>query len=107
MVVVGSGVGEGGRKGPGWEGHVQGPFQAHSGGVLFAVDAKACDPATLFTRESSHSPAESRMTRVYVVGLDVTHKCQITRHELDALHGVGKHGSFLAAISRFYLKYHK
>lgn len=47
------------------------------------------------------------MTRVYVVGLDVTHKCQITRHELDALHGVGKHGSFLAAISRFYLKYHK
>ncbi len=40
------------------------------------------------------------------VGLDVTHRVQITGAQLAALDGRGRFGGFLHQISRFYLQYH-
>ena len=44
---------------------------------------------------------------VKVVGLDVTHSCLFTGAQLAALEGRGRFGSFLAAITGFYLQYHR
>lgn len=44
---------------------------------------------------------------VRVVGLDVTHSCLFTGAQLAALAGRGRFGSFLAAITGFYLQYHR
>lgn len=52
-------------------------------------------------------PPRARAPNCWVVGLDVTHQCQLSRRQLDGLQGVGRHGSFLSAISQFYLSYHK
>ena len=42
-----------------------------------------------------------------MVGLDVTHSCLFTGAQLAALAGRGRFGSFLAAITGFYLQYHR
>lgn len=44
---------------------------------------------------------------VKMVGLDVTHSCLFTGTQLAALAGRGRFGSFLAAITGFYLQYHR
>ena len=43
----------------------------------------------------------------WVVGLDVTHRCVLTASDLKAMFGQGRFGSFLSAITEFYLGYHK
>lgn len=40
------------------------------------------------------------------MGLDVTHRVQISGAQLAALDGRGRFGGFLHQISRFYLQYH-
>ena len=50
----------------------------------------------------------SRVKRLKVIGLDVTHSCVMTAQELDELEHCGsKHGRFIHSISQFYLKYHR
>ncbi len=42
-----------------------------------------------------------------IVGLDVTHSCLFAGPQLQGLAGRGRFGSFLAAITAFYLQYHR
>lgn len=42
-----------------------------------------------------------------LVGLDVTHKCTMTRQQMDDLKGQGRYGTFLQQICQFYLQYHR
>lgn len=49
----------------------------------------------------------SRMSNCWVLGLDVTHECTITKEQIDALIGTGKYGTFLHNITQFYLEYHR
>ena len=44
---------------------------------------------------------------IRLVGLDVTHKCTMSREQVDSLKGQGRYGTFLQLISQFYLKYHR
>lgn len=48
-----------------------------------------------------------RMPNMYVVGLDVTHKCVLTAAQIDGMEGRGRHGTFLRSITQFYLDYHR
>lgn len=52
-------------------------------------------------------PPPCRMPNTYVVGLDVTHRCVLTTAQIDSMEGRGRHGSFLRAITQFYLDYHR
>lgn len=46
--------------------------------------------------------------RIRVVGLDVTHKCQIPASRLDTLRNSnGKFGTFLFEAVQFYIQYHR
>ena len=49
----------------------------------------------------------SRMSNCWLLGLDVTHSCIMSATEIDGVQGKGKHGTFLHAITQFYLKYHR
>ena len=52
-------------------------------------------------------PPPASVPNCWVLGLDVTHRCRITGDQLAALEGRGAHGSFLRAITQFYLEYHR
>lgn len=56
---------------------------------------------------ASQPHTNCRAPNCWVVGLDVTHKCRITKQQLESLAGRGKYGTFLRDISQFYLQYHK
>lgn len=42
-----------------------------------------------------------------ILGLDVTQTCRLSSGDLQALRGAGRHGTFLADISQFYLRFHQ
>ena len=49
-----------------------------------------------------------RTDRIRVVGLDVTHTCQITESQLQQLqHSKGRFGPFLYDAVQFYLSYYR
>jgi uridine nucleosidase len=49
----------------------------------------------------------SRKLNLWVLGLDVTHKCLMFSKAIEDLKGKGKHGTFLRDITQFYLGYHR
>jgi len=49
----------------------------------------------------------STCSKVAMIGLDLTHKCFLTREEIENLRGKGSHGDFAASIIQFYLRYHE
>jgi inosine-uridine nucleoside N-ribohydrolase len=44
---------------------------------------------------------------IRVVGLDVTHRCQIPVASVKELRGRGKYGTFIEQVTRFYIQYHR
>ena len=44
---------------------------------------------------------------IRLVGLDVTHRCQIPVARMTELRGRGKYGTFIEQVTRFYIQYHR
>ena len=64
--------------------------------------------ANIFGDPEAANLVFSRIEKLKVIGLDVTHKCILTASELEGLrHCESKHGRFIHDISQFYLKYHR
>ncbi|KAL6779784.1 hypothetical protein ACKKBG_A13710 [Auxenochlorella protothecoides x Auxenochlorella symbiontica] len=78
------------------------------GGAFFVNgNVNPAAEANIFGDPDAANVVFAKAPNCWVVGLDVTHQCQLSRRQLDGLQGVGRHGSFLSAISQFYLSYHK
>lgn len=52
-------------------------------------------------------PSPFRVPNCWLVGLDVTHECRMSAAAIEGLAGRGRHGTFLRAITQFYLAYHR
>lgn len=63
--------------------------------------------ANIFGDPDAANVVFSRAPNCWVLGLDVTHRCVMRREEIEAVAGRGRHGTFLHAITQFYLQYHQ
>ena len=78
------------------------------GGAFFCNgNVNPCAEANIIGDPDAADYVMGQTPNIRLVGLDVTHKCTMTRQQMDNLKGQGQYGSFLQQICQFYLQYHR
>jgi len=78
------------------------------GGAVFCNgNVTPCSEANIHGDPDAADFVLGQTPNTRLVGLDVTHKCTMTRQQMDDLTGQGRYGTFLQQICQFYLQYHR